>query len=77
MYIFANISGHNNHIKQPEGKGVGKKNGNFSVNHLSTSSPLYERKDEHLILLSDLGLLITLSILTMVGRAYGFNAVLV
>ncbi|KAK0286278.1 hypothetical protein LTR35_004713 [Friedmanniomyces endolithicus] len=77
MYIFANISGHNNHTKQPEGKGVGKKNGNFSVNHLSTSSPLYERKDEHLILLSDLGLLITLSILTMVGRAYGFNAVLV
>ncbi|KAK0947752.1 hypothetical protein LTR91_027110, partial [Friedmanniomyces endolithicus] len=26
MYIFANISGHNNHTKQPEGKGVGKKN---------------------------------------------------
>ncbi|TKA80808.1 hypothetical protein B0A55_01619 [Friedmanniomyces simplex] len=77
MYIFANITGHNNHAKQPEGKGVGKKNGNFSVNHFTPGSPLYERKDEHLILLSDLGLLITGSILFLVGRTYGFTNLLV
>ncbi|KAK5737055.1 hypothetical protein LTR17_007016 [Elasticomyces elasticus] len=76
-YLFANVTGHNNHHKQPEGKGAGKKNGDFSVNHFVPSSPLYERKDEHLILLSDLGLLITSSILALVGWKYGFSAVFV
>jgi omega-6 fatty acid desaturase / acyl-lipid omega-6 desaturase (Delta-12 desaturase) len=76
-YLFANVTGHNNHAKQPEGKGVGKKNGDFSVNHFLPSSPLYERKDEHLILLSDLGLLITGFILFMIGRSYGWMNLLV
>ncbi|KAK3112127.1 hypothetical protein LTR53_011912 [Teratosphaeriaceae sp. CCFEE 6253] len=76
-YLAANVTGHNHHAKQPEGKGVGKKNGDFSVNHFSPSSPLYERKDEHLILLSDLGLLIVGSILFLVGHTYGFTNLLV
>lgn len=76
-YLLANVTGHNNHEKQPEGKGKGKKNGDFSVNHFSPSSPLYERKDEHLILLSDLGLLIASSILFLVGRTYGWTNLLV
>jgi len=72
MYLFQNVTGHNNHSKQPEGKGVGRKNGNGSVNHFLPSSPLYEKKDEHLILLSDLGLAITASVLAFVGNKYGF-----
>lgn len=77
MYLFRNVTGHNNHEKQPEGKGVGKKNGDGSVNHFIPSSPLYEKKDEHLILLSDLGLAITVTALTLVGRTYGFTNLLV
>jgi omega-6 fatty acid desaturase (delta-12 desaturase) len=70
-YLFLNVTGHNNHEKQPEGKGIGKKNGTGAVNHFTTSSPLYERKDEYLILLSDLGLAITASVLAFIGYKYG------
>ncbi|KAF2772287.1 delta-12 desaturase isoenzyme B [Teratosphaeria nubilosa] len=76
-YLFANVTGHNNHTKQPEGKGHGKKNGDFSVNHFLPSSPLYERKDEKLILLSDLGLAITAFVLFLVGKSYGLQNLLV
>jgi len=70
-YLFLNVTGHNNHSKQIEGKGVGKKNGDGSVNHFLPSSPLYEKKDEYLILLSDLGLLLVAAGLFAVGRTYG------
>lgn len=70
-YLAANMTGHNNHAKQPEGKGVGKKNGDGSVNHFFPSSPLYEKKDEHLILLSDLGIAITVAALSYIGYTYG------
>lgn len=76
-YLFANVTGHNNHEKQPEGKGAGKKNGDFRVNHFFSSSPLYEKKDEYLILLSDLGLFLVGSALYMVGSKYGWNNLLV
>jgi len=72
LYILFNITGHNNHDRQAEGKGEGKKNGYFQgVNHFQPSSPLYERKDEHLILLSDLGLAITGAILTVLSYKFG------
>ncbi|KAF2878188.1 fatty acid desaturase-domain-containing protein [Massariosphaeria phaeospora] len=78
MYLFCNVTGHTHHDKQPEGKGVGKFNGFFGgVNHFNPASPLYEKKDEHLILLSDLGLAITLGALYFVGKNFGFNSVLV
>src|SRR6202012_3908803 len=76
-YLFSNVTGHDNHEKQPEGKGVGCKNGDGSVSHFNPKSPLYEKKDEHLILLSDLGLLITCSILFLVGHSYGWTNLLV
>ena len=72
-YLIANVTGHNNHHKQVEGKGVGRKNGDGSVNHFNPRSPLYEKKDEHLILLSDLGLVITASVLFAVGWNYGWS----
>jgi len=78
MYLMANVTGHNNHDRQPEGKGKGKKNGMFGgVNHFNPSSPLYEKRDEHLILLSDLGLAIVFAGLTWIYKNYGFNNLLV
>ncbi|KAG9204853.1 hypothetical protein G6514_010087 [Epicoccum nigrum] len=78
MYLISNVTGHNNHSRQSEGKGVGKKNGFFKgVNHFNPSSPLYEKKDEKLILLSDVGIAITLAALTWVGKNYGFANLLV
>jgi omega-6 fatty acid desaturase (delta-12 desaturase) len=78
MYLISNVTGHNFHERQSEGKGVGKKNGMFKgVNHFNPSSPLYEKKDEKLILLSDLGIAITLAALTWVGKNYGFANLLV
>ncbi|KAK5162545.1 hypothetical protein LTR04_003459 [Oleoguttula sp. CCFEE 6159] len=78
MYLTTNVTGHNNHEKQAEGKGQGKKNGFWTgVNHFNPSSPLYERKDEKLIWLSDLGLAITASVLFLVGKNFGWVNLLV
>ena len=72
LYITINKTGHNHHEKQIEGRGKGRKNGLFGgVNHFNPSSPLYEAKDEKLILLSDLGLAISLSVLFFIGKTYG------
>jgi omega-6 fatty acid desaturase (delta-12 desaturase) len=72
-YLITNVTGHNYHEKQSEGKGVGKSNGLFSgVNHFNPSSPLYERKDEKLILLSDLGIAITATVLYLLTSKFGF-----
>lgn len=78
MYLVTNVTGHNNHHKQVEGKGAGKTNG-FSggVNHFFPSSPLYEKKDEKLILLSDLGLMITVGVLYLIGKNFGMTNLLV
>lgn len=74
IYISTNATGHDNHERQLEGRGKGKKNGFFGgVNHFDPSSPLYEAKDAKLVLLSDLGLGIAVSILVMLGRTYGWN----
>ncbi|RMD43240.1 hypothetical protein DV735_g1916, partial [Chaetothyriales sp. CBS 134920] len=78
MYLIANVTGHNNHEKQREGRGKGKKNGLLTgVNHFNHGSPLFEAKDAHLILLSDLGVGITASILIWVGRTWGWSNVFV
>ena len=72
-YLTTNITGHNYHERQMEGRGKGKKNGLFSgVNHFNPSSPLYEAKDGKLVLLSDLGLAITASVLFLVGKNFGW-----
>lgn len=72
-YLLTNVTGHNNHEKQTEGKGKGKENGlTGGVNHFFPSSPLYERKDEHLILLSDLGLFFVGSTLFVLGQKFGW-----
>jgi omega-6 fatty acid desaturase (delta-12 desaturase) len=78
MYIITNVTGHNYHERQPEGKGKGKKNGFFGgVNHFNPSSPLYERKDEHLIIASDIGLAAVIAGLWFIGKTFGFANLLV
>jgi omega-6 fatty acid desaturase (delta-12 desaturase) len=73
MYLFTNVTGHNKHEVQREGRGVGKHNGiGGGVNHFDPRSPLYEAKDAKLIVLSDLGLLVTGSILYSIGKSHGF-----
>jgi omega-6 fatty acid desaturase (delta-12 desaturase) len=78
MYLFGNVTGHNNHERQPEGRGKGMVNGfTTGVNHFNPASPLYEAKDAKLILLSDLGLTITISVLVTLCKTYGFQNMLV
>jgi len=78
MYLATNVTGHDNHERQPEGRGKGKKNGFFTgVNHFNPSSPLYEAKDAKLILLSDLGLAITLTVIFLIGKNFGWANVFV
>ena len=78
MYLFGNVTGHNNHERQLEGRGKGKVNGfTTGVNHFNPASPLYEAKDAKLILLSDLGLAITISVLTYLCKTYGSTNMLV
>jgi omega-6 fatty acid desaturase (delta-12 desaturase) len=73
LYIVMNVTGHNNHEKQPEGRGKGKKNGFMGgVNHFDPSSPLYEAKDAKLIILSDIGLAIVGTVLYALTQKYGF-----
>lgn len=77
-YLITNVTGHDNHERQIEGKGRGKKNGFLAgVNHFIPSSPLFEKKDEHLIVLSDLGLAIMASVLFWVGSVCGWMNLLV
>ncbi|KAL2006362.1 hypothetical protein VTN00DRAFT_10016 [Thermoascus crustaceus] len=78
MYLFTNVTGHNNHERQPEGRGKGKRNGYFGgVNHFNPSSPLYEAKDAKLIVASDIGLLIMGTILYALGKNFGWLNLLV
>ena len=77
-YLMSNVTGHNCHERQPEGKGKGKENGfGGGVNHFVPTSPLYERKDEHLILLSDLGVGIASAVLCLIGTKFGWTNLLV
>jgi len=72
-YLLTNITGHDFHERQREGRGKGKKNGlGGGVNHFHPGSPLYEAADAKLILLSDVGLALAASALTYLGRTYGW-----
>ncbi|KAF3085094.1 Oleate hydroxylase fah12 [Orbilia oligospora] len=78
LYLITNVTGHNFHERQSEGRGKGKKNGWFTgVNHFDPASPLYEFKHSKLILLSDLGLAIMGFILYAACQRWGAANVLV
>ncbi|KAK0625488.1 bifunctional delta12/omega3 fatty acid desaturase [Bombardia bombarda] len=72
-YLLTNVTGHNYHEKQREGRGIGKHNGSGGgVNHFYPSSPLYEAKDAWLIVMSDIGLGITITGLIFLGQKFGW-----
>ncbi|POS84452.1 putative Delta(12) fatty acid desaturase [Erysiphe pulchra] len=78
LYLFANVTGHNCHENHPEGRGLGKSNGiGRGVNHFSPKSPLFESKDAGLILLSDIGVGLTVTALVLLSKMYGFSNILV
>lgn len=77
-YLLTNVTGHNYHERQREGRGKGKKNGFLNgVNHYNPSSPLYEAKDAKLILLSDIGIGLTAAALIYLGNTFGWSNMLV
>ena len=74
LYLLQNNTGHNNHERQSEGRGVGKRNGPAGgVNHFSPSSPLFEAKDAKYIALSDLGLALAAVVLYQIAQAFGWK----
>lgn len=78
MYLVSNVTGHNNHERQPEGRGKGKQNGYFTgVNHFNPSSPLFEARDAKYIVLSDLGLFLMGCVLYYTGSTFGWLNLLV
>lgn len=72
VYLATNVTGHNNHESQREGRGKGKSNGWLGgVNHFNPSSPLYESRDSKWIIVSDLGLLLMGTIIYALTQKFG------
>lgn len=72
-YLLTNVTGHNHHENQREGRGKGKRNGLFNgVNHFNPSSPLYDARHAKLILLSDVGILAMGAALYYLGSTFGW-----
>ncbi|KFA65098.1 hypothetical protein S40285_03105 [Stachybotrys chlorohalonatus IBT 40285] len=73
-YIMTNVTGHNYHERQREGRGKGKQNGfGGGVNHFDPRSPLYDNKDAVQILLSDLGIALTIGALVYLSKTFGLS----
>lgn len=72
-YLLTNVTGHNYHERQREGRGKGKKNGFLTgVNHFNPNSPLYDNRHAKLIVLSDIGIAITAAALIYLGNTFGW-----
>lgn len=73
-YLLTNITGHNNHEKQREGRGKGKSNGlGGGVNHFDPRSPLYDSREAFKVILSDIGILLAGSGLVYLGNRFGWS----
>jgi len=73
-YLLTNVTGHNFHERQREGRGKGKRNGfGGGVNHFDPTSPLYENRDAWLIVMSDVGIAITATALFFLGQRFGWS----
>ncbi|KAL0467994.1 fatty acid desaturase domain-containing protein [Neurospora intermedia] len=73
-YLMTNVTGHNFHERQREGRGKGKKNGWFTgVNHFNPSSPLYEEREAPWIIVSDIGIAIAATALIYLGNTFGWS----
>lgn len=75
MYLISNVTGQR---YQSEERGKGKVRGWITnANHFNPSSPLYEQKQAHLIIYSDIGLAITSYLLYLGIQKWGFVNMLV
>ncbi len=73
-YLMTNITGHDYHEQQREGRGKGKKNGwGTGVNHFNPSSPLYDNREAKYILLSDIGIALAATALVFLGNKFGWS----
>ncbi|KAM4054314.1 fatty acid desaturase domain-containing protein [Hirsutella rhossiliensis] len=73
-YLLTNVTGHDYHERQREGRGKGKMNGlGGGVNHFDPRSPLYEQKDAKLIVLSDIGIGLAAAALVYLGNRFGWS----
>ncbi|KAG6019566.1 Oleate hydroxylase fah12 [Claviceps sp. Clav32 group G5] len=72
-YLMANVTGHNFHERQREGRGKGKKNGfGGSVNHFDPRSPIFDARHAKYIVLSDIGLGLAIAALAYLGNRFGW-----
>ncbi|KAJ9133311.1 Oleate delta-12 desaturase [Pleurostoma richardsiae] len=72
-YLLTNVTGHNNHEKQREGRGKGKRNGfGGGVNHFDPRSPICDNREAKLIVFSDIGLVLAISAIVYLGRTFGW-----
>ena len=72
-YLFTNVTGHNYHSRQREGRGKGKHNGfGGGVNHFDPRSPLFEAKDAKYVVLSDIGIGLAVAGLIYLGNTFGW-----
>lgn len=66
---MTNVTGHNYHERQREGRGKGKKKGfGGGVNHFDPASPIFEAKDVKLIVMPDIGLKVVLEVIAFLLR---------
>ncbi|KAK3376869.1 delta-12 acyl-CoA desaturase [Lasiosphaeria ovina] len=73
-YLLTNVTGHNFHEKQREGRGKGKHNGfGGGVNHFDPRSPIYDHKEAFRVVLSDVGLALAITALVFLGQKFGWN----
>ncbi|KAF4127000.1 omega-6 fatty acid desaturase / acyl-lipid omega-6 desaturase (Delta-12 desaturase) [Geosmithia morbida] len=77
-YLLTNITGHNFHERQREGRGKGKKNGlGGGVNHFYPSSPLFTEAQAQAIVLSDVGIALNAAVQIYLGKTFGWSNTLV
>ncbi|KAG5989938.1 Oleate hydroxylase fah12 [Claviceps spartinae] len=77
-YLIANVTGHDLHERQREGRGKGKKNGfGGPVNHFDPRSPIFDDKHAKFIVLSDIGLGLVIAALVYLGNRFGWANVAV
>ncbi|CAG9987887.1 unnamed protein product [Clonostachys byssicola] len=77
-YILTNVTGHNFHERQREGRGKGKHNGmGGGVNHFDPRSPIFDNKEAKYIVVSDIGIALTVGTLYFLSSKFGLTNMLV
>lgn len=74
VYLFTNITSHNKHERQKEGRGTGKSDGIWTgVNHFNYQSPIFDNKDTAHIIASNIGFLARPTILITMAQLHSWK----